>query len=80
MSLPQSIICLKKLIYIAFGYTMPELQDEKTYIELVNWLKKVRFQNAKISLLVLIFVKIFIESDKFKTSESESIINDFTKL
>ena len=80
MSLPQSIICLKKLIKIAFGYTMLELQDEKTYIELVNLLKKVRFQNAKISLLVLIFEQLFIEKDKFKKLESESIINDFTKL
>lgn len=80
MSLPQSIICLKKLIHTAFGYTMLELQDEKTYIELVNLLKKVRFQNAKISLLVLIFETLFIENDKFKALENESLINDFTKL
>ena len=80
MSLPQSIICLQKLIQTAFGYTMYELQDEKCYLELVNLLKKVRFNNAKISLLVLIFETLFLENDKFKALENESIKNDFIKL
>ena len=79
MSIPYKD-CLKKLIQVAFRYSMPDLKDEKNYIELFNMVKMVRFEKPKINLLILLYEQFFIEKIYFKKLSDDCKMNDYTNF
>ena len=50
------IIALKHLFKISLNIELPELKDNKNYVEVLNMLKEIKIENrAKINLLIILF-------------------------
>ena len=75
------IIALKHLFKISLNIELPELKDNKNYVEVLNMLKEIKIENrAKINLLIILFEQMFISKGMLKQCESEKKIKEFTSI
>jgi hypothetical protein len=71
------VILVKKYLDIK----IPELREENYYIQLLGMLKKVKTKNkSELNLLALIFEKMFLKQNKFKSIIDEKAYNNFINL
>jgi hypothetical protein len=75
---------IKAIIQLVKKYLdieIPELREEKYYIQLLGMLKNVKTQNkSELNLLTLIFEKMFLKQNKFKSDIDEKDFNKFINL
>ena len=75
---------IKAIIQLVKKYLdieIPELREEKYYIQLLGMLKNVKTQNkSELNLLTLIFEKMFLKHNKFKSDIDEKDFNKFINL
>lgn len=72
------ISAIKQLINIALCVDMPDLKEDKNYLELLNMLKNASIQNkSKINLLIMLFEELFIEKGSLKQKGDTRKINDY---
>ena len=75
---------IKAIIQLVKKYLdieIPELREEKYYIQLLDMLKNVKTQNkSELNLLTLIFEKMFLKQNKFKSDIDEKDFNKFINL
>ena len=72
------INAIKQLINIALCYDMPDLKEDKNYLELLNMLKNASIENkSKINLLIMLFEELFIEKGSLKQKGDTRKINDY---
>ena len=78
-SLP--IKAINKLVKKYLDIEIPELIDEEYYIQLLSLLKKAKTQKkSELNLLTLIFEKMFLKQNKFKSVIDEKAFNKFINL
>ena len=78
-SLPIKAII--KLVKEYLDIEIPELSEEKYYIQLLNLLREVKTQKkSELNLLTLIFEKMFEKENKFKSVIEEKAFNKFINL
>ena len=76
-----AIKAIKELTEKYFNIILPDLKEEKDYIELINMFKKVENKKkSELNLLILFIEEFFIQQNKFKENQKDEDYSEFIDL